>query len=87
MNHRSLECPPEIRASLYLYAREGVPTGDFLRAVLANDLCLAIQHADPVNYQHLYAICMFVFGDLPPACWGSYAAIERHLAKFKSVEG
>ena len=86
MAYRQRACPKEIRESLLLYASYGVPTGDFLRAVLAGDLYLAVQLADQVNYQHLYAICMLVVHELPHGCWGSYAAVEAHLAKFRSVE-
>lgn len=87
MNHRNLECPAEIRVSLHRYAREGVPTGDFLRAVLENDLMLAVQRADPVNFQLLFAICSFVWSELPVTCWGSHEAVNSHLAKFERGEG
>lgn len=82
MNHRTWECPTDVKCALYRYAREGWRTGDFLRAVLSNNLMLAVQLADNRNYLHLHAICQFVVHELPHGCWGSSEAVDAHLGTF-----
>lgn len=63
---------PEIKESLDLYAREGCPTGSFLRAVLENDLQMTFARADSENRADLLEICQYVYNDLEPgSCWGS----------------
>lgn len=84
MNHRKLQCPEEIKRALDRYVVSGVPTGDFLRAVLANDLMLAVQRADPVNYQHLFAICAYVWERLPEECHGNDLIVAKHLHEFQT---
>jgi hypothetical protein len=61
----------DIRRSLLRYAQDGVPVGDFLRAVLANDLVDAAARADPGNAAALSAIAAFIVQQLPAPCWGS----------------
>jgi hypothetical protein len=72
---------PRIRESLVAYAVEGRPTGDFLRAVLSNDLSDAVARADELNAVALPQIVAFVRNELPRACWGSPTAVERWLER------
>lgn len=74
-------CPRVIQQSLDRYAREGVPTGDFLRAVLENDLREAIGRADYINMQALPHIVAYCWNRLPSGCWGSPEAVKRWLSK------
>jgi hypothetical protein len=61
----------EMVEALQDYATMGTPVGDFLRAVLENDLMAAIGRADDNNFANLPAVAGFVFNELPRACWGS----------------
>lgn len=60
-----------IREALVRYAEEGLPLGDFLQAVIANDLGDASARADEGNALALAAIAAFVTIELPRPCWGS----------------
>ena len=71
--------PISILQGLRQYALDHIPTGSFLYAVLANDLCRAVAHADPDNRIAFCAIADYVVHCLPAACWGSPAAVERWL--------
>lgn len=68
-----------IKASLDRYAADGVPTGDFLRAVLSNDLKGAIGRADEQNLADLFEIVDYVYNDMPMACQGSPEKVEAWL--------
>lgn len=61
------------------YAKDRVPTGPFLKAVLENDLFGALKKADPESKENLVAICNWVFWELPAPCWGSPAKVANHL--------
>lgn len=57
--------------SLIRYAEQGVPTGGFLEAVLANDMMGAMSRADSENRAAIGAICQFVYMEMPIGSWGS----------------
>jgi len=57
--------PHRIKDALDRYAKEGCPTGDFLRAVLENNLHDAVGHAHSDSYAALAEICCYVYNDLP----------------------
>ena len=58
-------CPDGLRDSLAAYAISGVPLGDFLQAVVANDLVEACVRADATNIDLVPAIAAFVHWELP----------------------
>ena len=70
-----------IKAALDAYAANGVPTGDFLRAVLSNDLTDAACRADEDNLEDLVNIVKYAYNDLPSACRGSPEKVAAWLAK------
>lgn len=65
--------------SLRLYVFEHLPPGQFLTAVLSNDLNGAIAHADDTRMAALKRIVQFVYNDLPSQCWGSKEKVDRWL--------
>ncbi len=71
---------PETKESLDRYARDRIPTGGFLRAVLANDLMEAMGRADESNRDDLFQICEYVYNDMPSNCHGSYGTVDTWLA-------
>lgn len=72
--------PNDLHASLTHYTHDGVPTGDFLRAVLANDLQGAIARGDIENIAILPAIVQFVYHEVPANICGSYEAVAKHIS-------
>lgn len=65
--------------SLTRYAREGIPTGDFLTAVLQNDLKEAFARADNFSRWAMFAIVKHVYNKMPALCQGSPAKVEAWL--------
>lgn len=76
---------PDIREALVAYSRDGIPLGDFLQAVVANDLVEAATRADDGNQRALVALAVFVYNELDSRCWGSRAVyrafLEWHAAR------
>lgn len=71
--------------SLDLYVKQGIPTGDFLKAVLSNDLMEAVGRADHWNQKTLVNICGYIYNELPKDCWGSPARVANWLDSFRKV--
>ena len=63
--------PEHCRKSLQDYILYGAPVGDFLSAVLSNDLRGAIARADDDNLPRLKDYITFLYQFAPAACWGS----------------
>lgn len=73
------EVPDTIMGGLQRYVEYGVPTGDFLRAVLSNDLRESFGKADETNREALFEIVSFCHNHLPGMCWGSPAKVKDWL--------
>jgi hypothetical protein len=77
---------PYIRAALDQWgAGQPHPTGDFLRAVLTNDLYEACVRADPLNAATLREIVLYVRRNLPPECYGSNEKYEAWYRKHRAL--
>lgn len=72
--------PNSLREGMRRYVVDRIETGDFLRAVLENDLSEAWRRADPNNRLDMGRIVEFLY-ELPPACWGSKANVKSWLKK------
>lgn len=71
--------PEHCREGLLDYIRYGTPPGAFLRAVLANDLLIAVLTADPGNRDRLPDYVRFLYDHAPATCWGSEAAVRAWI--------
>jgi hypothetical protein len=65
--------------SLTRYVEQHIPTGDFLRAVLENDLMEACGRADEENAIALFQICAYVYNELPTPSHGSPEKVKKWL--------
>lgn len=63
--------PSHTAPGLARYIVDRTPPGDFLRAVLSNDLKMAFGKADGTNQRYLFHIVNFLYNAAPMACWGS----------------
>ena len=63
--------PFGLRGAVYRYVEFGVPPGDFLTAVLCNDLRAACGLADDNNRGRLFEIVSWFYNEAPEPCWGS----------------
>jgi hypothetical protein len=73
--------PPRIVEALRLYGSMHYSVGDFLTAVLRNDLVEACGRADDVNCRLLPEIVRFCYCALPGNSWGSPEKVKDWLAK------
>ena len=76
---------PEIKKStldsLKRYVENRIPTGDFLYAVLTNDLMEAMGRADNENREALFEICGYVYNEMPSTCHGSPEKVAKWLSE------
>lgn len=78
--------PPSTLSSLVRFRDEGVPTGDFLRAFLSNDLMGALGRADGRNIRCMREIGMFVRMEMPAGCHGSRDKVNEWI-RVRGLEG
>lgn len=69
INYHSL--PGHLRAGAENYINNGIIPGEFLQAVIKNDLFEAVGRADSVNKFVLLEICQFFINEAPASCHGS----------------
>ena len=65
--------------SLTRYVEEGVPTGDFLKCVISNDLSGACSHADNINIHLIPIYVAWLYNHAPAGCWGSASNYKNWL--------
>lgn len=85
---KSLVVPPHTMKALQSYIEDGAPPGDFLRAVMSNDLTEAFAHADDGNFWAMQAIVIWVYNNAPMACRGkenikSWVEMHRQIRAMK----
>jgi hypothetical protein len=69
--------PPHMRDSIREHIENGRPTGDFLTALLSNDLMSAVRHADDVNRSWLRGWTDWLLRYAPLGSYGSAANVTR----------
>ena len=74
-----INIPEHIKASIDRYVSDKVPTGQFLRAVLSNDLFDALGRADEFSRDALPEICSYIYNEVPGSCWGSPEKVKEWL--------
>jgi len=70
-----------VRKALLRYVLDGARTGDFLRALLSNDLQKTFGLADMVNVLSIHALVQWLYNEAPSPCWGSPEKVEAWLAR------
>ena len=77
--------PEHIRDGAKRYIERGIPPGDFLRAVICNNLKESFARADRINIHRMFDIVSFFYNEAPAGCWGSIQKMERWI-KIKRKE-
>ncbi len=75
--------PEYMQQGIIYYYEEGLPPGDFLSAVIDNDLKEAIGRADTTNVNCLKAYIMWFYNQAPRGSWGYAGAVKAWLKKFE----
>ena len=71
--------PIEVVESLTRYVEHRVPPGDFLEAVLSNDLRESFGSADENNLTAMCEIVAYCLNNIPTTCWGSPERVREWL--------
>ena len=79
------DVPAHIHGALTRYVLDHAPVGDFLYAVLTNNLSHSFGRADPENRAHLFDIVMWVWNEVPGDCWGSESKVDAWLAQRPAI--
>ena len=74
------DIPVDMQDSLKRYVIEKIKPGDFLSAVITNDLWRAVGHADAINLPLLKTYVQWFYNRSPSGCRGSVSAMEKWLA-------
>jgi hypothetical protein len=67
--------PEHLKNGLRLYLQHGYIPGDFLQAVLRNDLKEAISRGDHYSIMGLRGLVVFLYNYVPTLCQGSKSAM------------
>ncbi len=78
---RHCEIPDYMQGGLLAYVLRGDPPGDFLHALLSNDLRETFAHADPNNEKLILEYCRFLRWHVPDNCKGSPLRVEEWIAE------
>jgi hypothetical protein len=77
------QIPERVLLAINNYVWHGQPTGDFVRAVLSNELQAAIGRADDRSLKAIESICCYVYNAVPSALVGSPERYAKHIANAK----
>ena len=84
---RQFYIPDRMMGGIKRYIESGVKPGDFLTAVICNDLRKACGQADDENLANLPAFVGYFYNEVPSMCWGSPEQMNGWIAKFKEGLG
>jgi len=76
---RDYYIPERMMGGLTRYVQDRILPGDFLAAVISNDLARAVGCADEENLKNLPAYVAWLYNKAPMNCWGSREAMGAWL--------
>jgi hypothetical protein len=83
---REFYIPERMMGGIRRYIDQGIPPGDFLTAIICNDLKEAVSRADDENMRNLPAYVAYFVNAAPYISWGTRAKMDEWLASFNAVE-
>jgi hypothetical protein len=69
--------PEHMQDGMRRYIEHGILPGSFLTAVLANNLMMAVGHADSINLTRLQNYLRFLYEEAPSSCYGSTKTVRE----------
>ena len=76
---RQWQIPEYMMYGILHYVQDGVPPGDFLKAIICNDLKEAVGRADDNNINNLPAYVAYFYNKAPSGCWGSKKKMDSWI--------
>lgn len=74
-----------MRLALERYLNGGVTPGNFLTAVLENNLMNAVRVADQYNRAHLATIVGYLMEHMPVSSWGNRQLVDSWMERVQEV--
>ena len=74
--------PERMMAGITRYIEQGIKPGNFLSAIIQNDLNEAVSRADDDNLMNLPAYVGYFYNEAPSGCYGSPEIMDAWLARF-----
>jgi hypothetical protein len=71
--------PDRMMGGVKRYIEDHIKPGDFLTAVICNDLRGACERADDENLRNLPAYVAYFYNNSPATCWGSKENMDAWL--------
>ena len=71
--------PERMMSAIKRYINHRHPVGDFLTAIICNDLKEAVARADEENMANLPAFVTYFYNEAPSMCWGSVDKMKDWL--------
>lgn len=71
--------PDHMHDGIILYLKDGIEPGNFMRAVLENNLMEAMGAADHINRGRMFNICQFMYSYAPSQSHGSRERVAAWL--------
>lgn len=68
------------------YVNNGWNPGDFLTAVLANDLMASFSRADKNNISNMLHIVRYVYNHVPMGACGSYQKVKEWIDNIQKIK-
>ncbi len=81
LTEQSARVPEPYRRELLDYLRHGAPMGSWLKAVLENNLGLAVMLGDETCRVWLVPVVLFIYNFAPADTWGSPYAVKQWLER------
>jgi len=78
----SFYIPERMEDGIRRYIDERVRPGDFLQAVISNNLKEAVWRADEENINNLPAYVSYFYNEAPSNCWGSKEKMENWIGGY-----
>ena len=76
---RQFYIPTRMEGGIRRYIDDHIRPGEFLCAVISNDLKEAVGKADDFNIENLPAYVAYFYNKAPSTCWGSRKKMEAWL--------
>lgn len=80
------ELPEHMRDAMQRYLEQGIPPGDFLSAVLNNDLRETCSRADHINRYLLFDYVRWLYNNAPVAAWGYQGAVRDWCVRLNAQQ-
>ena len=74
-----MRIPDYMAGGLIRYVEDGIPPGDFLTAVIENDLSGAVGRADDANIRNIPAYAFYLYNYAPASSHGSKMAFKAWI--------